>query len=400
MKRSWLLLNGRGNRRSLSRFVHKRKTNRCLSSSATGPKVSPTVTVTQHYATAGRTSSSMTLDLDRAATTQLVDQLLQSTRRLMDQGRLSSPQQDEQPPSVQPNHQHYHHQHNHLIAFSGGVDSSLAAALVHRCHYQDTESVRAVLGTSPAVPTEQVHLAERMASEMGISFTMVPTTEGSDAVYLANEGKACLACKTHLYQTLQAIVQAQAAQPHNHHHTNNNFTLYNGTNADDLTDPTRLGLVAAREFNVLSPLQALSKAAVRTVARHFGLSNWNYAASPCLRSRLALGVTATAEHLRLMAAAERLVRQHHAALSSVVDETTNLRVRLLAGHCVCTEIDAPLVDVVQAQDWSALQTLGGFAEVRVRAFQSGSVARREDASVSVDQTEEEEDERPAAVGLG
>lgn len=41
--------------------------------------------------------------------------------------------------------------------------------------------------------------------------------------------------------------------------------LFNGTNADDLKDPTRLGLIAAKEFKVASPLATVSKATVRVL---------------------------------------------------------------------------------------------------------------------------------------
>lgn len=282
----------------------------------------------------------------------------------------------------------------HLIAFSGGVDSSLAAALVQRMHQPGSERVQAVLGLSPAVPAEQVELAVRVADQLGVELIQVATTEGEDDTYLRNEGQACLACKTHLYSTLQAIVQHGNANSCAPAHHESSFRLYNGTNADDRQDDTRLGLIAAREFRVTSPLQHLTKPVVRQVARHFGLLNWNYAASPCLRSRLALGVFATAEHLQLMAAAERLVRQR---LRGLVNETTNLRARLLAGHRVRIEIDQELVEAAQAEDWTELQVMGGFANVSVRAFRSGSVARKEESSAA---SNEDEEEIPAAVGFG
>ena len=340
--------------------------------SATRPSCKP-VQVTQHVHSrrkvnskeADASSSPPPLDLDRQAMTNQVDSLIRETRQLMGNS-ANIPQ--------------------HLIAFSGGVDSSLAAALVHKAHVPGVERVQAVLGLSPAVPAEQVDLAVRVAKQLGVELQQVATSEGEDDVYLANEGQACLACKTHLYATLQAIVQ----HSENAHES---FRLYNGTNADDLQDSTRLGLIAAREFHVASPLRHLPKSNVRQVARHLGLLNWNHAASPCLRSRLALGVTATAEHLQLMAQAERLVRQRLGA--DLVNETTNLRARLLSGHCVRIEIDKALVERTMAEDWTELQVLGGFAKVSVRAFKSGSVARK-DAAVD----REEEEESQAAVGFG
>jgi PP-loop superfamily ATP-utilizing enzyme len=69
--------------------------------------------------------------------------------------------------------------------------------------------------------------------------------------------------------------------------------MFNGTNSDDRQDKTRLGLVAADNFGVASPLAGLSKDEVRALAKEMELENWNHAASPCLRSRLAFGVEAT-----------------------------------------------------------------------------------------------------------
>jgi PP-loop superfamily ATP-utilizing enzyme len=321
----------------------------------------------------------------------MTEDLLQTTRRLMDgprDRRLAA-----NGPSIP----------QHLIAFSGGIDSSLVAALVQASHVRGgAEEVRAVLGLSPAVPTEQVDLAVRMAAHLNVALEMVATNEGEDDVYLANAGQACLACKTHLYSTLAAIVQ-HGQQQHQQHdagafpkeggHDDQRpprFQLYNGTNADDLTDPTRLGLVAARDFSVQSPLAAVPKTTVRRVARHLGLPNWNYAASPCLRSRLALGVSATSAHLELMAAAERLVRQ---TLADYVDESTNLRVRLLAGHRARIEVDAALVAAAAAVDWTSLQALGSFRAVTVQAFSSGSVSLPLAAAV-----DDDEEEDPVVMG--
>ena len=115
-------------------------------------------------------------------------------------------------------------------------------------------------------------LAEQVAQHIGVDLHQIPTTEGNDAQYIANEGKACLACKTHLYSTLQSIHHRHVQQQRDNRDaaapaTASCVQLYNGTNADDLQDPTRLGLIAARHFDVKSPIQDLTKAQVRAVAR-------------------------------------------------------------------------------------------------------------------------------------
>eukprot|EP00522_Entomoneis_paludosa_P015818 CAMPEP_0172455520 /NCGR_PEP_ID=MMETSP1065-20121228/12109_1 /TAXON_ID=265537 /ORGANISM="Amphiprora paludosa, Strain CCMP125" /LENGTH=380 /DNA_ID=CAMNT_0013207981 /DNA_START=91 /DNA_END=1233 /DNA_ORIENTATION=+ len=327
-----------------------------------------------HVDTFHQKAASSTVDLDKTSTTELVDQLLAYTRQLMNSSTSTIPDATNIPKQ-------------HIIAFSGGVDSSLVAALVHQSQLEG-EQVRAVLGLSPAVPQEQLDLAQHAAESIGVPLSLIRTTEGEDDMYIENAGQACLACKTNLYSSLQAVVDhvnqeeerlsISATSPPNDNPST--FHLYNGTNADDLKDPTRLGLIAAQNFSVRSPLQHIPKDKVRAAAKHLGLSNWNYAASPCLRSRLALGVPATAQHLKRVEEAERFVRQE---LRHILDETSNLRVRLLAQNRARIELDGAHVPQAEAVDWNEkfVQELG-FSSVLIQAFRSGSVATNNKNGVS------------------
>ncbi|ETV66482.1 hypothetical protein, variant 3 [Aphanomyces astaci] len=234
--------------------------------------------------------------------------------------------------------------HVNIVAYSGGVDSSLVAALVHRVF---PENSIACLGVSAALPQDQLLLARNVASAIGIPLWEARTSEGNDPRYVENKGQSCYYCKTNLYTTLNQVaahVKAQGCSsspgviP----------VMFNGTNADDKLDPTRLGtnvhiysssstlvlfimfcigLVAATEFQVVSPLEHLSKASVRQISKDLGLPNWNYAASPCLRSRLAFGVSANPDHLARIEKAEGEVRS-----SLALARTDNLRVRFLANN--------------------------------------------------------------------
>ncbi|KAG9404311.1 hypothetical protein AC1031_004523 [Aphanomyces cochlioides] len=145
-----------------------------------------------------------------------------------------------------------------VVAFSGGVDSSLVAAVVHRTF---PENSIACLGVSAAVPADQLDLAREIARYIGIPLWETPTGEGQDPRYVENIGQSCYYCKTNLYTTLNQVAS----------HVKSNIPegtlpiLYNGTNSDDKLDPTRLGLIAANEFRVVSPLEDLTKAEVRQV---------------------------------------------------------------------------------------------------------------------------------------
>jgi pyridinium-3,5-biscarboxylic acid mononucleotide sulfurtransferase len=321
--------------------------------------------------------------------TAMVDQLLEQTKRLMTSVDNESNQ----------SHLMDAGKFYHTIAFSGGVDSSLVAALLHRCSLDFNHSashnvvaqhsVSCVMGVSAAVPTEQISAAASIAESIGVTFQTVPTWEGRNETYIENNGRACFACKTELYSTLKAVADHVHAQrqppsepisPNDQHATQHHF-LYNGTNADDLQDPTRLGLIAAANFQVRSPIADLTKDQVRRAARHLGLANWNVAASPCLRSRLALGVPATTAHLQRIAHAERFVRRE---LQSQLSPSTNVRVRLLAGQEARLELDAgPALDAARVsfatnqQKWE--QTFYNdlyFSKLTIAPFRSGSVSTR------------------------
>lgn len=360
--------------------------------------------VTQHSSRSSSLNGSTVIHNDEA--TVLVDDLLMRTSEMMmmKKGRVGS--------------------HHHVVAYSGGVDSSLVAALVHRVFSQHQSSsgggsVRAVLGISNAVPQSQIHTARVVASYIGMPLTEIPTKEGEDDAYKRNDGYACYVCKNHLYSTLEAVAmhvantneeikvrqnQRLRRQRHDHQYTTSSVNadtvvddddfndesyntsgdviLYNGTNADDLHDPTRLGLVAASNFAVRSPLSHITKVDVRRAAKYLGLPNWNAAASPCLRSRLAMGVEATSAHLKAVEDAECFVRE---VLG--LDDTANVRVRMLSGGRAMVELDDSFFVGVDDnnENWvvrtlhehgfeDQLRNRGFTSLAGVRQFRTGSVA--------------------------
>ena len=255
----------------------------------------------------------------------------------------------------------------HVVAYSGGVDSAVVAGVVHRVHRTKAE---AVLGVSPSLPRAQRELAESVARFIGIKLVQIETDEGSSEQYLENKGQACYACKSALYRGMNRLFESVGERG-----TGGSLLLYNGTNADDVRDTTRVGIVAAREFRVASPLQemGLTKADVRAVATELRLPNAQYAASPCLRSRLGLGVRATPPALVNVERAELIVRS---GLSSLLTPAHNLRVRHLLDNSARIELDAELLEEAEISGKlsdvaSAVANLG-YAGVSFKIFRSGS----------------------------
>mmetsp|Transcript_38101 Transcript_38101/g.59211 ORF Transcript_38101/g.59211 Transcript_38101/m.59211 type:complete len:292 (-) Transcript_38101:149-1024(-) len=258
---------------------------------------------------------------------------------------------------------------SNIIAFSGGVDSSLSAALVHKVFPQNSS---ACIGISAALPQDQLILAREVASSIGIHLQEVRTNEGYDADYIANKGKACYHCKTHLYSSLMAVAELAAAKG-NIIGTDGKekVILFNGTNKDDLRDDTRIGLKAAENFKVASPLAEITKDEVRLAAKALGLPNWQHAASPCLRSRLAFGVAATKENLERIDKAEAIVRRHLGLGPEV-----NLRVRAANPTWAAVAVDQSLLEAVATHFPRIEEKILalGFKNVSFRAYRTGMMS--------------------------
>jgi pyridinium-3,5-biscarboxylic acid mononucleotide sulfurtransferase len=183
-----------------------------------------------------------------------------------------------------------------VVAYSGGVDSALVAALAVE---QLGARAVAITGVSPALAPHLRREAAEQAHWLGIAHQEVPTAELADPSYASNPTNRCYACKRELHQLLAPIArEAGAAQ------------VLDGVNADDLLDH-RPGIRAAQEFGVRSPLadQQIDKAGVRQISRALGLPWWDKPAQPCLASRFPYGEPITAARLRQVAAAEDLLRQ-------------------------------------------------------------------------------------------
>jgi len=182
-----------------------------------------------------------------------------------------------------------------LVAFSGGVDSSLVAAVAARAL---GERALAVTAVSPAVATGELDGARDVARAVGIAHEVVDTAELARAGYRANGPDRCYHCKSELYEVLGALAA-----------TRGYAALLSGANADDVGD-WRPGLRAAAEHGVVHPLLELGvgKAGVRMLAAELGVPSAHKPASPCLASRLPYGTPVTPQALARIDRAERGAR--------------------------------------------------------------------------------------------
>jgi uncharacterized protein len=181
-----------------------------------------------------------------------------------------------------------------LVAFSGGVDSTLVLALAHEVMGERTLAVTA---QSASVPNREMQASRQLAKEIGARHLVVRTEEMSNPEYRANPANRCYHCKTELYSNLKRVAEQ-----------NDISTILNGINLDDLGD-YRPGIDSAREQGVRSPLveAEFSKQDVRDLSRAMGLSIWNKPAMACLSSRIPYGQPVTAEKLSRVEQAEDLL---------------------------------------------------------------------------------------------
>jgi len=243
-----------------------------------------------------------------------------------------------------------------VVAFSGGVDSSLVAALAVRALGARALAVTAV---SPALATGELDGAREVARAIGIAHETITTDELAREGYRANGRDRCYHCKTELYDNLVALAVRRGYA-----------AVLSGANADDAGD-WRPGLAAAAEHGVLHPLleAGVTKAEVRELARTLGVPSAEKPASPCLASRLPYGTAVEPGTLAQVDRAELALKELGYCVLRVRHLGAAGRVELAAD-----ELARALSAAGRAQVVAAVRG-AGYAEVEIseEPFRSGSL---------------------------
>ena len=181
-----------------------------------------------------------------------------------------------------------------IVAFSGGVDSSLVAHVTAR---ELGPRALAVTSGSKSLKRSDLSLAVELAERWGMQHRVIVTDELSKPDYRANPTNRCFHCKTSLYVALSDIARSEGFE-----------RIFNGTNCDDLGDH-RPGLVAAREHDIGAPLveAGFCKADVRALAAHLGMENAEKPQAACLSSRFPYGTHIDEAKLAQVEAAEEVL---------------------------------------------------------------------------------------------
>jgi len=204
-----------------------------------------------------------------------------------------------------------------LIAYSGGIDSTLVAKIAYDVLGDRALAITAV---SPSLLPEDLEDARVQAAEIGIVHELVQTHEMDNPNYTSNPANRCYFCKSELHDTLKPLALGRG-YPY----------VVDGVNADDLSD-YRPGIQAAKERGARSPLAELgiTKVEIRELARHLGLACWDKPAQPCLSSRFPYGEEITIAKLQRVGRAEASLRRMGLRTFRVRSEGDTARVELPA----------------------------------------------------------------------
>ena len=200
-----------------------------------------------------------------------------------------------------------------VVAFSGGVDSTLVLKVAHDVL---TDRVIAVTALSESLPAGELEDAEQLARTIGARHLVLRTYETQNADYLANGANRCYFCKTEMYVRIKSFAAGEGID-----------VLLDGLNLDDLQD-RRPGRAAAIEHGVISPLveAGLNKSEVRELSRQMDLPSWDKPALACLSSRIPHGTPITLRSLTQVDRAESFLKKlgarqvrvrHHGQTASI-----------------------------------------------------------------------------------
>ncbi|MFQ5888180.1 MAG: ATP-dependent sacrificial sulfur transferase LarE, partial [Candidatus Hydrothermarchaeales archaeon] len=214
-----------------------------------------------------------------------------------------------------------------LVAFSGGVDSSVVAKAAHLALM---DNAIALTARSSTLSRSEFESAKKVAKEMGISHIVIEEDELDDPRFVENPADRCYYCRKGLVTALKEMAEEK------------NITyVLDGANADDLKEH-RPGLRALRENGARSPLLELGfgKEDVRGIARYFGLTTYDKPSMACLASRIPYGEKITHVKLDMVEKAEDFLRgkgfrqvrvRHHRGIARIevseaeIEKATRLR---------------------------------------------------------------------------
>ena len=181
-----------------------------------------------------------------------------------------------------------------IVAFSGGVDSSLLLAVAHETI---KESLVAVTAVSHIHPEQERKTAIEFAKALGVKHILLQSREMDQPDFISNRKDRCYICKKNLFEDILKIASNMKIK-----------NIVHGANIDDLED-FRPGFKAAREMGIVAPMidAELTKQDIRLLSKEMNLTVWNKPSVPCLATRIPYGIPVTRKALKMIEEAENVV---------------------------------------------------------------------------------------------
>lgn len=182
-----------------------------------------------------------------------------------------------------------------LVAYSGGVDSTLLLKVAKKV-LQD--KALAVIAVSPTYPKQEIEAAKRQAQKLKVKYLIIRTREFDNPHFLKNPVNRCYFCKKELFSELRNIAKKRQLR-----------YICDGSNFDDLKD-FRPGAIAKKQLKIRSPLQEakLTKADIRSISKELKLATWDKPSLACLASRIPYKTRISLSLLKRVDTAEEFLR--------------------------------------------------------------------------------------------
>lgn len=185
-----------------------------------------------------------------------------------------------------------------MIAFSGGVDSTLLLKAACELADKNKRKVYAVTIHTTLHPMNEIEITKQLAKEIGAIHSIIEVDELQNAGIMNNPVNRCYLCKKYLFTKLLEMAKELGIK-----------TIMDGTNEDDL-HVYRPGILALKELNIKSPLAetGITKKEIREIAKEYGLSVAKRPCAPCLATRFPYDCGLSYEKMRKVEAAEEYIK--------------------------------------------------------------------------------------------
>lgn len=249
-----------------------------------------------------------------------------------------------------------------IIAFSGGIDSSLLAFLSK----QYAEKTLLVIGSSVLFSDKEIREALEFAERNDISYLTIELDPLENEFFVNNPPNRCYLCKKMLYSEILNIKEQ------------NEFdVIVDGTNVSEL-DEHRPGYKVIEELNISAPYVDfdIDKKDIRALSKYYDLSVQSKPASACFATRIEYGLPVNKQILHKIKSAEQFLKDEF--------DLTQLRVRYHQGYLVRIEfLKNDLFNICNEKNFQTIKkkfkSLGfRYITLDIEGFESGSMNRNLD----------------------